>query len=73
MASLYEISVPLFIRQLEQLSLVLKKGEAWCEANNVDKTKLLEGKLADDMLVSHHQTPRTNLRPVNIGADDNAY
>lgn len=48
---LYDYSIPLFVRQLEQLLAVLKKGEAWCETNNVDKSKLLEGKLAEDMLV----------------------
>lgn len=47
MVSLYDISVPIVIRALEQLLQNLKKGEAWCESNNVEKTTLTEGKIAD--------------------------
>lgn len=54
---LYDITVPLFVRQLENLLVVLKKGEDWCEKNNVDKNKLIEGKLAEDMLVSPNPPP----------------
>jgi hypothetical protein len=47
MVSLYDLSVPITIRALEELSSDLKKGEKWCEDNNVDKTTLTEGKIAD--------------------------
>ncbi|KAI6797120.1 hypothetical protein KC367_g6129 [Hortaea werneckii] len=47
--TLYELSIPLFVRSLENLHAFLKKGEQWAEENNVPKEKLLEGKLADDM------------------------
>lgn len=49
--TLYDLSVPILVRALENLTLVLKKGEAWCEENQIDKAKLLGSRLAPDMLV----------------------
>lgn len=48
---LYDLSVPVFERGLQNLAGVLKTGEKWCEENNVDKKTLLEGRIAPDMLV----------------------
>ncbi|KAF2174167.1 hypothetical protein M409DRAFT_49033 [Zasmidium cellare ATCC 36951] len=50
MASLYDLTIPLFIRQLTQLNHILHKGEEWCSTHNLDKKILLEGKLVEDML-----------------------
>ncbi|TKA23609.1 hypothetical protein B0A50_07443 [Salinomyces thailandicus] len=41
--------IAFYIRALNNLDAILKKGEKWAEENNVPKEKLLEGKLADDM------------------------
>lgn len=41
--------MPIFVKALENLSHVLKKGEEWADENKVDHSKLLEGKLAPDM------------------------
>lgn len=47
--SLYDASVPVFIRALEQLSHVLDKGLAHAKAQNVDPATLVEARLAPDM------------------------
>jgi hypothetical protein len=46
MPSLYEISVPVFIRSLKNLSAFLKKGEEYAKEKNID---LLNARLAPDM------------------------
>lgn len=51
MVSLYDLSVPVYIRSLQNLSDVLKVGEKWASENNVELDKLLEAKLAPDMKV----------------------
>ena len=55
MVSLYDMSVPVYIRSLENLSNVLKAGEKWADENNVPHEKLLEARLAPDMHVNHPQ------------------
>ena len=58
---LYELSVPMFIRQLGNLRKFLSDGEKWCEENNVPKEKLTEGRIIEDMLVRRlvdHPLPR---------------
>lgn len=52
MTSLYDMSVPVYIRALENLSKVLKAGEKWANENNVELNKLVEARLAPDMNVS---------------------
>lgn len=47
--SLYDISVPVFLRGLGQLSHVLDKGLAHAEAAGIDPASLVEARLAPDM------------------------
>lgn len=49
--TLYDLSVPVYIRALEQLAHILKKGEQWADENKVPHEKLLEAKLYEDMKV----------------------
>lgn len=53
MPLIYEMSVPIWLRSLRNLEVFLKKGEKWCEDNNVPKKKLLEGRIVEDMQVCH--------------------
>ena len=41
MTSLYDLSVPVYIRSLENLINVLKKGEKWADENKVPHEKLV--------------------------------
>ncbi len=52
--TLYEISIPPFIRMLKNLSVFLENSEAYALANNKPLSAFLEAKLADDM----HPLPR---------------
>lgn len=47
--SIYDASVPVFLRALGTLKHVLKKGEAFAEAKKVDASALLGARLAMDM------------------------
>lgn len=48
--SLYDVSIPLLIRNLNTTAGFLRKGEQWCKDNNHDPTTtLIKGKIADDM------------------------
>ncbi|MBT2325580.1 DUF1993 domain-containing protein [Variovorax paradoxus] len=47
--SLYDISVPVFIRGLGQLSHLLDKGLAHAQASGIDPTVLVNARLAPDM------------------------
>ena len=51
MVSLYDMSVPVYVRALENLLNVLKAGEKWADENNVEHSKLIEARLAPDMHV----------------------
>jgi hypothetical protein len=46
---MYQASVPVLIRQLENLSNVLKKGEAFAAAKKIEPEVLLNARLAPDM------------------------
>ena len=48
--SMHAASVPLFVRQLTNLSAILAKAEAHCTAAGVDPRDLLDTRLAPDML-----------------------
>lgn len=48
--SLYDISVPVFLRGLGQLSHILDKGLAHAQAAGIDPTVLVNARLAPDML-----------------------
>jgi hypothetical protein len=47
--SLYDVSVPVFIRSLGNLSLILDKGRAFAEEQGIDHATLLEARLFPDM------------------------
>lgn len=47
--SMYQMSVPLFLKTLGNLSAILDKGAAFAEAKKVDPTVLLGYRLAPDM------------------------
>jgi hypothetical protein len=48
--SMYQMSVPLFLKTLSNLSAILDKGAAFAEAKKVDPSVLLGYRLAPDML-----------------------
>lgn len=48
--SMYQASVPVFVRALESLTAVLKKGHAHAQAKGVDDAVLLQTRLIPDML-----------------------
>lgn len=47
--SLYEVSVPVFVRMLGQLSRIIEKAAAHAEAEKLDPSHLLESRLHPDM------------------------
>ncbi len=47
--SMYQASVPVFIRFLNNLNGILKKGEAFAEAKKIDPEVLINSRLAPDM------------------------
>ena len=47
--SLYQASVPVFIRFLDNLNDILKKGEAFAEAREIEPEVLINARLAPDM------------------------
>lgn len=53
--SMYQASVPLFIRQLQNLSAVLTIGETHAEAKKIDPLVLTSARLAPDMLPLNRQ------------------
>jgi len=65
--SLYEASIPVFIRGLEQLSHVLDKGLAHAGAQGIDPATLVEARLAPDMLTLAGQV-RTASDASKLGA-----
>ena len=48
--SMYQASVPVFIRALTNLSAILKKGEAYAQAKKIDPAVLVNARLYPDML-----------------------
>lgn len=56
--SLYEISIPVFIRSLTNLAGVLKKGEAYADEKGMPHSKLLDARLVDDMAALPFQIQR---------------
>ncbi|AUW59281.1 DUF1993 domain-containing protein [Sphingobium sp. SCG-1] len=47
--SLYDVSVPVFIRGLQNLSAILEKGRAWANDKDMAHTSLLNARLFEDM------------------------
>ena len=56
--TLYELSIPVFIRSLNNLSAILKKGEAYADEKGIPHAKLLEARLVDDMQALPYQIQR---------------
>ncbi|KYF57442.1 hypothetical protein BE04_04415 [Sorangium cellulosum] len=48
--SMYQASVPVLVRGLDNLSAILKKAEAYAEAKKIEPRVLLDARLAPDML-----------------------
>ncbi|MDX3911579.1 MAG: DUF1993 domain-containing protein [Sphingobium sp.] len=48
--SLYDVSVPVFIRGLRNLSAILEKGRAWANDKEMPHTSLLDARLFEDMV-----------------------
>ena len=53
--SMYQASVPVFIRMLGNLGAILEKGEAHAEARNIDPTVLINARLFPDMFPMSRQ------------------
>src|SRR5262249_58887064 len=48
--SMYSVSVPVFLRQIENLSRILSKAETWASEGNIAAETILNYRLAPDML-----------------------
>jgi hypothetical protein len=59
--SMYQVSVPVFIRMLNNLAAVLDKGAAYAEARKIEPSVLINARLYPDMLPL--------LKQVQIAAD----
>ena len=53
--SMYQTSVPVFIRMLTNLDAILKKGAAYAEARKIDPAVLVNSRLYPDMFPLRHQ------------------
>lgn len=53
--SMYQASVPVFIRMLTNLSAFLKKGEAYAQAKKIDPSVLINARLYPDMFTLARQ------------------
>ncbi|MGF9562062.1 DUF1993 domain-containing protein [Neorhizobium sp. JUb45] len=58
--SLYDITLPAFIRAFENLSAILKKGEAFADEKGLDHKTLLEARLIEDMAPLTSQIQRAS-------------
>ena len=58
--SLYEISIPVFLRGFANLSAILEKGRAFVDEKGIPHSKLLEARLFDDMLPLTGQIQRAS-------------
>src|SRR5687767_611824 len=53
--SMYQASVPVFLRGLESLAAILAKGAAHAEAKKIDPAVFINARLAPDMLALARQ------------------
>jgi len=53
--SMYQASVPVFIRALKNLTVVLQKGEAFAKARKIEPEVLINDRLAPDMFTLARQ------------------
>jgi hypothetical protein len=58
--SLYDLTVPVLIRALRNLSAILEKGAAHAKAQGIDPNDLIEARLAPDMLALPGQIQRAS-------------
>ncbi|MFZ1627114.1 MAG: DUF1993 domain-containing protein [Candidatus Moraniibacteriota bacterium] len=65
--NLYDASVPVYVKILENLSGILKKGEDWAAENQKTDEEMLEAKLAPDMfpLVRQIQIASDNAKSIS--------
>ncbi|KAF2723399.1 hypothetical protein K431DRAFT_310840 [Polychaeton citri CBS 116435] len=49
MLSTYDISIALFMNNLQRLRVYLEKGEQWCKDNSQPVCLLIEGRIIEDM------------------------
>lgn len=73
--SLYDVSIPVFLRAFQNLSEILKKGEAFADENAVPHSDLLEARLFPDMAPLTAQIQRASdtakFVAVRLGGIDN--
>ncbi|KQQ38612.1 hypothetical protein ASG19_06150 [Rhizobium sp. Leaf306] len=73
--SLYDVSVPAFIRGFANLSEILKKAEAFADEKGIPHSQLLEACLIEDMLPLTGQIQRASdtakFVPVRVGQLEN--
>ncbi|KAK7728133.1 hypothetical protein SLS57_002603 [Botryosphaeria dothidea] len=48
--SVYDITIPVYIRALKNVSHLLTKAEEWCKENSKPESEILDARLAPDML-----------------------
>lgn len=53
--SMYQASVPVFVRMLTNLSAILKKGEAYAQAKKIEPAVLISARLYPDMFALTRQ------------------
>jgi hypothetical protein len=53
--SMYQASIPVFIRMLDNLTVILKKGEEYAEAKKIDPAVFVNFRLAPDMFALARQ------------------
>jgi len=56
--SLYDLTIPVYVRSLTNLSAILAKGEAWADAKGIDPEDLLATRLIEDMHPLPYQVQR---------------
>ena len=73
--SLYDVSVPAFLRGFANLTDILKKGEAFADEQGIPHKELLEARLFEDMLPLTGQIQRASdtakFVPVRVGGYEN--
>jgi hypothetical protein len=73
--SLYDLTVPVFVRGLGILDVLLEKGRVHAEAEGIEPAALLEARLAPDMLTLVGQVQRASdtakFTAVRIGGVEN--
>lgn len=58
--SIYQASVPVFVRGLKTMSLIIQKGEEHAKENGADPASFVEARLAPDMLTLAGQVQRAS-------------